>query len=263
MKKRLSGAAAVGAVLVGVVAASALATTTTIRVGNLRLTVGGTPSPTTLPRNKLAPVALKIHGKIQTTDGTHPSALREATVEETDAAVNAKGVPVCHGSQLEARNTKEAKRVCGKAIVGRGSAHAEISFPEQKPIKVASPLLIFNGGTKHGKTTLYIHSFITIPVPAAIVTTVTIRKVNNGLYAVVKVPVIAGGSGSALDFKVKIDKKEFSYKHHQHTYWEAKCPDGRFTPKVKAVFKNEARVEGIAPETVLSGSLVVPCTPKG
>jgi hypothetical protein len=263
MRKHLIRAAAAAAIFALVVAASALATTTTVRVGNLMLTVGGTPSPTTLPRNRLAPVSLKINGKIQTTDGTHPSALREAMVEETDVSVNAKGVPVCRGNQLEARNTKEAMRVCGKAIVGRGSAHAEISFPEQTPIKVPSPLLIFNGGTKDGKTTVYVHSYITVPIAAAIVTTVTIKKVPNGVYAVVKVPVIAGGSGSALDFLLKIDKEEFAYKHHKHTYWEAKCPDGRFTPRVKADFKNEAKVEGVASETVLSGSLVVPCTPRG
>jgi hypothetical protein len=263
MRKRLICATAVGAVLVGVVVASALATTTTVRVGNLKLTFGGTPSPRTLPKKKLAPVALKISGKIQTADGTHPSALREAIVEEKNAATNTKGVPVCRSSQLEARDTKAAKRICGKAIVGRGSAHAEISFPEQEPIKVPSPLLIFNGGTKHGKTTLYIHAFITVPVPAAIVTTTTIKKVHNGLYAVVKVPTIAGGSGSALDFQVTIGKEKFTYKHHKHTYWEAKCPDGHFAPRlVKAVFKNEAQIEGVAPETVPSGRLVVPCTPR-
>lgn len=262
MRKGLICTAAVGVVLAGVVAASALAATITMRAGNLKLTVGGTPFPRTLPKKKLAPVGLKVRGKIQTTDGTHPSALREAIVEEKNAVVNAKGLPVCTGAQLEARDTKAARRVCGKAIVGSGSAHAEISFPEQKPIRVASPLLIFNGGTKGDKTTMYVHTFITVPVPAAIVTTIAIKKVHNGLYAVAKVPVIAGGSGSALDFQFTIDRKQFTYQHHKYTYWAARCPHGRFTPNVKAVFKNEAKIEGVASETVLAGTLAVPCTPK-
>jgi hypothetical protein len=32
---------------------------------------------------------------------------------------------------------------------------------------------------------------------------------------------------------------------------------------VKAVFKNEAKIADVAPETVLSGRIAVPCTPKG
>ena len=46
-------------------------------------------------------------------------------------AVNAKGLPVCKGGQLEARDTKSAKRVCGKSEVGSGKATVEISFPNR------------------------------------------------------------------------------------------------------------------------------------
>ena len=262
--RRLGCVVAAGAILAGIVATSALASMTTVQVGNLKLTFGGTVAPKALPRRKLAPIALSVSGKIQTTDGTHPSALREAIVEDENGAVNAKGVPVCQAGQLQARDTSAAMKVCGKALVGRGEAGAEIAFPEQKPIEVPSPLLIFNGGTKGNKTTILLHAFITVPVPAAIVTTITVTQTHNRLYTVSKVPVIAGGSGSALDFHFTIGKKLFSYKHRKHTYLEAKCPNGRFTPRlVKAVFKNEAKVEGVGPETVLSGRLVVPCTPKG
>jgi hypothetical protein len=255
MRKRLIRAAAIGAVLAGVVGASALAATTTLRAGTLKITVSATPSPKTLPRNELAPFALKAGAKIQTTDGTHPPAFREAILGDKNVAINAEGVPVCRGGQLEARDTKAAKSICGKAIVGHGRAHAEIAFPEQTPIEVPSPLLVFNGGTKHGKTTLYIHAYITVPVSAAIVTTITVEKVRNGLHAVAKVPVIAGGSGSALDFQLTIGKD---------AYLEAKCPDGHFPARIeKAVFKNDANIEGVAPETVLSGNFAVPCTPIG
>ena len=95
---------------------------------------------------------------------------------DKDVKVNVKGFPVCKAGQLEARDTKAAKRVCGKTILGKGHADAEIAFPEQKPIKVPSPLLVFNGGEHGGKITLLIHTFITVPAPTAIVTTVTIKR---------------------------------------------------------------------------------------
>jgi hypothetical protein len=267
MRKRLMLTLALGAALAVAVAAIAAATTTTIFAGNLKLTFGGTVSPKALPKKTPAPVALGVSGKIATTDGTHPSAFREAIVDiDKNGGVNAKGVPVCKEKELESRDTATARRVCGKAIVGTGSAHVEIAFPEQKPIIVSSPLTIFNGGAKGAKTTMFIHSFITVPAPTAIVTTITIQKVHKGrygLHTIAKVPKIVGGSGSALDFKFTIGKKKFTYRGKKHTYLEAKCPDGHFNTKVlKAIFKNEAETPGVAPETVLSGSLVVPCTPK-
>jgi len=263
LRKGLLYAALAGVILAGVVAASARAATVVIRAGNLTLAISVSPSPKTLPRKKLAPFGFSASGKVETTDGTHPSALREAVVEDKNATVNAKGVPVCSGAQLQARDTRSAKRVCGKAIVGRGSAHAAVAFPEQRSIKIASPLLLFNGGTKHGRTTIYIHAFLTVPVPAAVVTTIVVKRLHGGVHAVAKVPVIAGGSGSALDFRFTFERKKFTYGRHQHTYLEARCPDGYFPARLpRLVFKNEAKIEGVAPETVLSGGLSVPCTPR-
>jgi hypothetical protein len=264
MRKNVLAALALSAVLAIGVAAIASAAGTTIRAGNLILRFGSNVAPRKLPGHRYAPIALHINGKIKTSDGTHPSAFREATVDiDKNGRIDTRGVPVCRGGQLEARDTKAAKRVCRRAIVGHGNAHVEISFPEQAPIKVASPLLIFNGGTKGKKTTMYIHSFITVPVPAAIVTTITIKKIQKGRFGyrtVAKVPVIAGGNGSALDFSFTIAKKFFSFKRRRHSYLEARCPDGHFQAKVRrSLFKNETREPGVAPQTVLKGGIVVPC----
>lgn len=261
MRKRLICAAAVGAVFAVVIVASALATTI-LRAGNLKITVDATPSPKTLPKKKLAPYALKVSARVQTTDGTHPPALREAITADNNVAINVTGVPVCREGQLESRQTKAAMRVCGKALVGSGKGDVEISFPDSGPIKASTPLLFFNGGAKGNKTMLFVFSYITVPVPATVVTTVTIKKVHNGLSAVTQVPKISGGYGSVLDFHFTIGRK-FTYKHQKHTYLEAKCPDGHFDPYVKATFVNDAKVEGVAPKTVLAGHFVVPCTPKG
>jgi hypothetical protein len=268
MRRNLLVALALSAALALGGATIAAATSTTVHAGNLVLTFGSNVAPKKLPRKKLAPIALNVSGKIKTTDGTHPSAFREAIVDiDKNGEVDTRGIPVCRGSQLQARNTSAAKSVCGRALVGKGSAHVEIAFPEQKPIKVASPLLIFNGGTKGGKTTMFIHSFITVPVPAAIVTTLTIKKIHKGRYGyqtVAKVPQIVGGSGSAIDFNFTIEKKFFKFNNGKHTLLSAKCPDGHFKAQVlKALFKNEAQVAGVPAQTVLKSGLVVPCTPKG
>lgn len=255
---------ALSALLALSVAAIAGAASTKIRAGNLILTFGGTTTPKKLPKSKYAPVRAIIFGKIATTDGTHPSALRETIVDiDKDVKLNIKGLPVCKAGQLTARNTVAAKRVCGKTTLGSGIAHAEIAFPEQSPIKVTSPITVFNGGGNARKSKLLIHTFLTVPVPAAVVTQVTIQKRGTGVHAVAKIPVVAGGSGSVLDFRFKLGRT-YTYKGRRMAYSMAKCPDGVFKTRTpKTLFKNEARVPGVPAKTVLRGALGVPCTPKG
>jgi hypothetical protein len=263
MRKKLLAALALSAALALGVAAIASATSTTIRAGNLVVTFGGTVSPKAMPKTKYTPVTTNIFGKIKTSDGTHPSAFREAIVDiDKDVKVGTKGFPVCKSGQLQAQDTKAAKKVCGSAILGEGFADAEIAFPEQAPIKVHSPLLVFNGGQAGGKTKLLIHTFITIPVPAAIVTTVTIQKKGSGIHSIAKIPVIVGGSGSAIDFSFKLGKK-YTYKGKKMSFSEARCPDGVFKVNATALFKNEAREPGAAAATTAKGKVAVPCTPKG
>ncbi len=266
VRKNLISALALAAVMslcVAGVASAVKLTSTTVRAGNLQITFGGGIHQGTLPKRKFAPLKHTIFGTIKTTDGTHPSAFRELIIDvDKDVKINTKGYPVCKAGQLEAQDTKSAKRVCGKTIVGEGKATAEIAFPEQAPIKAPSPLLVFNGGESGGKVTLLVHTFITVPVPAAIVTTVTIQREGTGVHAIAKIPVIAGGSGSALDFRFTLGKT-YRYKQRKVGYFEARCPDGVFKVRSKrALFKNEAGTPGVAAQTVLKGGLGVPCKGK-
>ena len=253
---------ALSAILALGVAAIAGAASTRIRAGNLVLTFGGTSIPKKLPRRHYAPAKTLIFGKIATSDGTHPSALRESVVNiDKDVRVDPRGLPVCKPGQLEARDTRAAKRVCGKTTIGTGVAHAEIAFPEQAPIKVTSPITVFNGGGNARRSKILIHTFLTVPVPAAIVTQVTIKKKGSGVNATAKIPVIAGGSGSVLDFRFKLGRN-FRFRGQKRSWAMARCPDGVFKVKTpKTVFKNEARTPGVGAQTVLRGGLAVPCKP--
>jgi len=266
MRRNLVLALALSAVLALVGAAVATAKFDTYRVGNVILKADGGVSPKALPKKKYAPVTVHVKGKISTADGTHPPAFRELVADfDKNGQINTKGLPVCKGGQLQARDTTSAMKVCGKSKVGEGSGEIEIAFPEQNPIAVKAPITVFNGGTKGGKTTLYIHTFITVPVPAAVVTTVTIKKIHKGRYGlgtVSKVPVIAGGSGSVLSFDIRFHRT-FTYKHKKQSYFMARCTDGKFKAKIiKALLQNEA--EGPRTSTTIKNETILrPCTPKG
>jgi hypothetical protein len=103
------------------------------------------------------------------------------------------------------------------------------------------------------------------PVPSTIVTRVEIERIHEGrygLHAVAKIPVIAGGSGSLLDFSLKV-KRLFNYKGTQESYVTARCPDNHLDAEIGTFFKNEAGTSGVAPTTAIRGKMVLPCTPKG
>lgn len=227
-------------------------------------TLGATVSPRRLPANKYVPVSWGVFGKISTSDGTHPSALREVILDvDKDVRINSRDHPACKRRRIEALNSKAAVKACAKALVGRGEATVELAVPENTPIRLSSRLLIFNAGEKAGVTKLLIHAFIRIPVPTAILTVVTVSKLGSGLHTISKIPAIAEGYGSLLDFKFKLGKT-YGYKGRKVGYVEAKCPDDVFKASVeKLLFRNEARVPGVAAQTVMKGGLAVPCTPKG
>lgn len=250
MRKHLMLTMGLAAVVALAVAGFAAAANKPVEVqaGNLKLTFNGGFTPTALSKTKPTSIALNVSGKIRSVDGTHVPALKEFEVEtDKNGAIDVKGVPVCKSSQLQSQDTKHAEGICGDAIVGTGTTGIEIAFPEQAPIPVKSKLLVFNGGFKGGVTTLYIHAYITVPTPAAVVTTVKIKKVSKGRYgtlSVASIPKIAGGSGSVTDFGLTIKKGILT----------AKCPDGHLNAHGKAIFADGTRV---------SAEIVRACTPKG
>ncbi len=233
--------------MAGVLAAFVLvsgASAETATVGNIKFTADGGFSPKALPKKQLAPIALTAKGKIQTVDGTHPPALKEVVLDtDRNGAIDVRGYPTCTSGKLQSQDTKAAKAICRKAIIGSGNTKVQIAFPDSKPVPVSSQLLVFNGGSRGGTTTLYIHAFITVPVPAAIVTTVKIKKVKKGRYglrSVASIPKIAGGSGSVTSFNLTVNKK-FNFKGKRKSVLTAKCPDGKLQAHATAVFADGTR----------------------
>jgi hypothetical protein len=254
MRKRLITTLALGAALAVAVAGIATAEKpTVVQVGNLKLTLNGSFSPKALPKNKPAPITLNVSGKIETTDGKHPPALKEVVVEtDKNGSIDVKGLPVCTSGKLQAQDTSHAEAICKTAIIGSGITNVEVEFPEQAPFIAKSKLLAFNGGTSGGKTTIFIHAYLSSPVSAAVVTTVKISKIHNGRYgtkSIASIPKIAGGYGSVREFALTFAR---GYKNTPFLF--AKCPDGHLNAKATSVFTDG---------TKLTGSFVRSCTPKG
>lgn len=253
MRERFSNRVSLLAVL-GLVVAVALAgiavaaKPTRVRVGNIEGIFNGGFSPKALSKTKPTPITFNISGEIKDITGAHPPALREFILEsDKNATIDVKGLPTCTAGKLQSTNTKAAEAACRPAIIGSGQATAGIAFSEQPEVLAKSKIIAFNGGFKGGVTTLYIHAYLTVPVPAAIVTTVKIKKIHKGRYglqSVATIPKIAGGSGSVKNFNLTISKRGVL---------SAKCTDGKLQVHGKAVFTGGPN---------LKATVSRPCTPK-
>jgi hypothetical protein len=229
----------------------------TVGPGRLKLTFNGGFAPKALPEKAFAPIVPNVSGKIQTTDGTQPPPLTEFILEaDEDVAIDVRDYPTCSGGQREIRGPEAIERRCRDSVLGTGSLTVSVAFAEQNPIPATSKLLLLNGGTKGGKTTLFVHAYLTQPITTAIVTTVKISKIHNGRFgtkAVATVPPIANGAGSVTSFDLTINKN-LKLKGKPFSMLGAKCPDGHLNAHGLAVFKDGTKAEA---------EITRPCTGKG
>jgi hypothetical protein len=246
--KKLVLVSTLGALLALLVAAVAPAEkATVVRGGNLVLRINGGVTPKRLPKRKLAPITLNASGSLSTTDGSQPPATKTVTIDfDKHGTINARGLATCRPGQLQSRDTKAAKAACRKAIVGTGKTSVRVAFPESTPFEASGPLVLFNGGVRHGVTTMYIHAYVSVPTPTAIVTVVKIKKLHKGPYgtrAVARIPKIAGGSGSLTRFNFKVHR---IFRRHgkRQSYLLARCANGRFRAHAVLTAADGSRLAG-------------------
>ena len=251
---RIAGAAIVAGLII---AAVAVAKPEKFQVGRLFLRDNGRISPTRLPRQGQAPVTGNLVDEIGTTDGSHPPAIRGLIADfDKSIHVNAVGLPVCRKGQLEASSTATVRKACPDAIVGTGAGEVEVAFPEQAPFSAKGPITLFNGGVRGGTTTLFVHAYVNVPAPTAVVVTAKITRIHRGhfgLHVVAQIPVIAGGAGSPTNFDFKIHRT-FTYRGREVSYLTASCPTGHYFAEGQVRFSDD---------TTLQVAHDLPCTPTG
>jgi hypothetical protein len=261
MRKYVLALVAVGALVavaaVGIAVAAGGEGPVTVRVGEMELTANGGFSPRALSKTKQTPIAIHASGEVHMHDGSHPPAVREIFIEaDKNGEEHTQGIPVCKSSRLQATSTQAALQACKSALIGQGTAVAQVAFAEQPPINVSSKLLLFNGPEKGGKRIWYAHAYFSNPISGAIVSTVTITKIHHGRFGtlgVVKIPQLVGGSGSGISFTLEIFK---TVKVGNKTFnpISAKCSDGKLKVHAKGKFEN-----GIQAQT----EIIRACTQKG
>lgn len=235
------------AVLVVALLGAGVAQALKLRVGNIIISGDGGFTPRTLPKHENAPIKLFGHASFKTVDGTRPPPLRTLTLEfDKHGAVETRGLEKCSMAKLVATTTKQARKLCPEAIVGKGFGTALVELPEQKGIEASSPLTLFNGPVKHGNPTVLGHAHIDYPGPTTYVILIEIQKVHHGRYGfktVANFPRIVNDYGSPISGHLTIGRT-WKYKGKTLSYANAHCADGRLQAKAQFTFKDGSFVQG-------------------
>jgi hypothetical protein len=193
------------------------------QVDNLRVTFDASFDPRTLPRHHVAPVNVKIRGKIVTLDGSHPPPLRWLEVElHRNGKLFNEGLPTCPAPVLQSTSTQTALDRCGPALVGRGSFRAEVNLGREIP--ATGRILAFNS-RRGGKSALMLHLFAAVPVRFTLVVPLRIGQTSKGEFGTVlraRIPRIGGDLGSVTEIELNIGRR-YSFGGKRRSYVSAAC----------------------------------------
>jgi hypothetical protein len=227
MKSRIAKLALAAALLPVVGAGVAQANTEII--GNLVLTVSANLSPSKLPREGRAPVAVSIAWKVATADGTEPPPLRKLQIEiNRNGILDPTGLPICRYGKIQPASTSRALKECRSSLVGKGSFAAIVGLEGQESTLASGRMVVFNS-ERGGKPVLYGQIYSANPFAHSFVIVFKVDKHRHGNYGTTltaTLPPNLRAWGNLTEIKMRLSRK-YGYEGRQRSFLSANCP----TPK--------------------------------
>jgi hypothetical protein len=210
------------AVLFGAAAADAWAELT--ERGDLFVRFDGGIAPNALPREKRAPIAVRVEGTVKTLSGERPPALRQIKIElNRGGRIDPRGLPRCGYSQVVAASPRQALAACRGSLVGEGIYRAQTAFPEQETFPARGHILAFNA-VHHGRDAILAHIYGGNPVPITRVIVFRIQRTAGTFGTVITgdLPVSVNRYGYVETISLSLHRR-FSYRGQRRSYISAAC----------------------------------------
>jgi hypothetical protein len=193
--------------------------------GNLVVSLRGGIAPRKLPRDKRVPVAVRLGGRVLTTDDSPLPRVNWIRLELAwRGELDTEGLPLCPQRRLRGTDTGQAIAACGPARVGQGHLFAKIFVPNQPPFDVRAHLTAFNGRTSAGRHAVLVHAYASSP-PVSFVIPFSVHR-HPGTFRTVLVALIRRSAGPwphVANFQIKVGR-HFAFQGRRHSYLSASCP---------------------------------------
>ena len=230
--------------------------------GDLFVHFKGGIAPSTLPRTKLAPIAVSVAGAVKTLSGERPPALRGIRIEiNRGGRLNADGLPKCRYAQLIAATAAQALAACRDALVGEGSYDGKTAFPEQETFPSEGHILAFNA-VYEGHSAILAHIYGHQPVPISRIVVFRIRHTSGTFGTVLtgNLPDAVNHYGYVIGISLRLFRR-FEYHGQQRSYLSAACAAPAGFPS--AVFPFARASMSFADGRTLSSTLTRSCQVSG
>lgn len=194
-----------------------------VQKGNLRVSFSGAIAPKRLPRHGAAPISVRLGGRIATTDGSDPPALKKIEIAiNREGRLDPRAVPTCDIDKIQPSSTTYARQVCGAARVGDGSFSASIAIPEQSPFPSRGTVTAFNG-TENGRPVVLLHIYGAKPFPTSFTLPLRISR-GRGRFGTVlsgRLPTVDVHVGFVTGISLRLDG---TGGRRSRPYLSAGCP---------------------------------------
>lgn len=201
-----------------------------VQRGNLIVRLDGHFSPLALPRDRMAPVSVRLEAGLATSDrSVLPRVTRIELGIPGQGAIHTRGLPTCSVRRLRDATTARALEVCSNALIGRGAMVAQVKIPHQDPFAVHAKLLAFNARVR-GHRAVIVHGVSKKP-PTAVVLPflIHLRPGKFGTVLVAHLPPTLGPWPRFAQFRMDFSRRYF-YQGQKLSYINASCPiPKRFT----------------------------------
>lgn len=204
-----------------------------VQVGSLIVSLDGGLTPLKLPRDRLAPVSVRLDGGLRTVDGETLPRVRRIELGLPDQGIlSHRGLPTCLQRSLRDTTPAQARAACGDALVGRGRLQAEVALPGQEPFGIEASLLAFNGRVG-GDPGLLLYGFAPNPPTVAVLPFVLRRGEGRfGTVLVADLPRALGPWPRFAQFELTLSRR-YRYRGRERSYLSASCP---LPPRLTAGF---------------------------
>jgi hypothetical protein len=218
------------AVLLATAALATVAQSEPLQKESLRVEFDASIAPRALPRERPAPVTVRLGGTIGTADGSRPPALRELSIDFNRAGrLSVEGLPTCTANRLQQTTTEAALAACRGALVGHGSFSANVDFPGAPVIPARGKVLVFNALVR-GRPGMLLHLYGSRPVRAAFVLPFAVSHIRKGKFGLAfstRIPQLASGLGYITELKLQIGRN-YGFEGKRRSVLSASCaaPEG-------------------------------------
>ncbi len=196
---------------------------------NVRASFVGRLTPHALPRAGSVPVALRMEGALESTNGQEPPRLQRMEIAiNRFGKVSTIGLPGCPVRLIESTTTKQALAACRNALVGSGRFGAHITIPSEAPFPAHGKMLVFNS-VLHGRHVILAHIYGTDPVPTSRVLVMTYQRKSPGTFGTtlsILMPDLTVNWGYATSFRLTLHRL-YTYRGRPRSFISASCPAPR------------------------------------